>query len=64
MNRREHLAIVGSGPSAIYLLKHLLDEMDLLREHLGKIHIFEKNGFAGMGMPYNPRTTDRYNMAN
>lgn len=58
------LGIIGSGPSAIYLLKHLLDQADHLKNHLQEISIFEKSQLAGMGMPYNPLTTDRYNLAN
>lgn len=58
------LAIIGSGPSAIYLLKHLLDHAELLGTVLKEIVIFEKNAFTGMGMPYSPQTTDRYNQSN
>jgi uncharacterized NAD(P)/FAD-binding protein YdhS len=64
MNRREHLAIIGSGASAIYLLKHLLDQAPLLRRHLRDISIFEKSSIMGMGMPYSPKTTDVFNMSN
>ncbi|MES2438394.1 MAG: FAD/NAD(P)-binding protein [Verrucomicrobiota bacterium] len=64
MNPRQHLAIIGSGASAIYLLKHLLDEAGLFGRHFGTISIFEKSGITGMGMPYNPRMTDRFNMSN
>ncbi|MEN3941093.1 FAD/NAD(P)-binding protein [Prosthecobacter sp. SYSU 5D2] len=64
MNHPASLAIIGSGPSAIYLLKHLLDRMDLLKEHVAEISIFEKSLMLGMGMPYSPLTTDRYNMSN
>ncbi|MES2657959.1 MAG: FAD/NAD(P)-binding protein [Verrucomicrobiota bacterium] len=64
MNHPRHLAIIGSGASAIYLLKHLLDEAGLLGSDLGIISIFEKSGVTGIGMPYNPATTDRYNMSN
>ncbi len=64
MKHRNHLALIGSGPSAIYLLKHLLDEVDLLKHHLAEISIFEKSHITGIGMPYSPRTTDRYNIAN
>jgi len=63
-NPREHIAIVGSGASAIYLLKHLSDEPDFLRRHIAAISIFEKDDLTGMGMPYSPVTTDRYNMSN
>lgn len=64
MPPRQHLAIIGSGASAIYLLKHFLDRISLLGRCFGEISIFEKSGVTGMGMPYNPRTTDRYNMSN
>lgn len=58
------LAIVGSGPSAIFLLKHLLDASAVLKTRVGMIEIFEKGQLTGMGMPYNPLTTDRYNLGN
>lgn len=64
LSSRKHLAIIGSGPSSIYLLKHLLDESGLLLHHVGQISIFERQAVAGMGMPYNPQMTDRFNMAN
>ncbi|RYD68702.1 MAG: hypothetical protein EOP83_00175 [Verrucomicrobiaceae bacterium] len=58
------LAIIGSGPSAIFLLKHILDEARVLKHTLESISIFEKSQLTGMGMPYNPLTTDRFNLAN
>lgn len=64
MSHRKNLAIIGSGASSIYLLKHLLDEAELLKNHFGEISIFEKSSLTGMGMPYSPLTTDRYNMSN
>jgi hypothetical protein len=64
MNQPASLAIIGSGPTAIFLLKHLLDEMALLHEKVAEISIFEKSLILGMGMPYSPLTTDRYNMSN
>lgn len=64
MNHPASLAIIGSGPSAIFLLKHLLDNMKMLQEHVAEISIFEKSLILGMGMPYSPLTTDRYNMSN
>jgi hypothetical protein len=64
MNHRQTLALIGSGPSCIYLLKHLFDGVDAFRARLAAIEIFEKRGTAGMGMPYHPETTDRWNMAN
>ncbi len=59
-----HLLIVGSGASAIYLLRHILTQIDALSPHLRKISIFERDDVPGMGMPYNPRTTDRHNLSN
>ncbi len=64
MNRPQSLAIIGSGPSAIYLLKHILDHAASLSPTLSEITVFEKNAFIGMGMPYTPQTTDIYNMSN
>jgi uncharacterized NAD(P)/FAD-binding protein YdhS len=61
---RKTLAIIGSGPSCIYLLKHLLDRVDHAVKELASIEIFEKRRIAGMGMPYHPETTDRENMSN
>ncbi len=64
MDHRAHLAIIGSGPSCIYFLKHLIDEADALSACLGEISIFEKSPLMGVGMPYSPATTDRYNKSN
>lgn len=64
MNHPETLAIIGSGPSALYLLKHLFDHADLLSPPLREITLFEKSPLTGAGMPYSPLTTDRYNMSN
>ncbi len=64
MNHNEHLAIIGSGASSIYLLKHLLDQAPLLALQVSRISIFEKSRLTGMGMPYSPKTTDVYNMSN
>lgn len=64
MSHRKNLAVIGSGASSIYLLKHLLDEAELLKNHFDGISIFEKSSLTGMGMPYSPLTTDRYNISN
>jgi hypothetical protein len=64
MKQSEHLAIIGSGPSAIFLLKRLLDDVDVIRGKIGRISVFEKSPLLGVGMPYSPLTTDRYNMSN
>ena len=58
------IAIIGSGATAIYLLKHLMDNTDVLQKHIQEIAIFEKGDIMGMGMPYNPNTTDLCNLSN
>lgn len=58
------IAIIGSGATAIYLLKHLMDNVNVLKNHIEEIAVFEKGDILGMGMPYNPRTTDLYNLSN
>lgn len=57
-------AIIGSGATAIYLLKHILDNQSILKKEISSISIFEKGTILGMGMPYNPNTTDLYNLSN
>lgn len=64
MPNRQRLAIIGSGPSCLYLLKHLLERVELFRERLAMIGVFEKGRATGMGMPYSPETTDRLNLSN
>ncbi len=58
------IAIIGSGATSIYLLKHILDNITILKNEMQSISIFEKNSVLGMGMPYNPETTDLYNLSN
>jgi len=59
-----NLAIIGSGPTAIYLLQYIWTHIDVLKAEINKITIFEKEVILGMGMPYHPKTTDIYNLAN
>lgn len=61
---KNNIAIIGSGATAIYLLKHINDNLDKLENFIQEISIFEKGIHMGMGMPYNPETTDIYNLAN
>lgn len=58
------LAIIGSGPTALYLLKHIADHNTVLKKQIKSITIFEKKKTMGMGMPYSFETTDKYNLAN
>lgn len=64
MEKLGDLAVVGSGPTAIFLLKQLLDAVETLRGNVTSITILEKGATAGYGMPYHPDTTDIYNLAN
>ncbi|MEO8774479.1 MAG: FAD/NAD(P)-binding protein [Gelidibacter sp.] len=61
---KHHVALVGSGPTGIYLLKHISDNAAEFTGHIQSISIFEKSETGGMGMPYNPEMTDIYNLAN
>ncbi len=61
---KKRLAIIGSGPMAIYLLKHINDRVNILKQEIGSIIIFESGKNMGMGMPYTPETTDVYNLSN
>ncbi|RXG11207.1 FAD-NAD(P)-binding protein [Leeuwenhoekiella aestuarii] len=60
----KNIALIGSGATALYFLKHLADNVYNLKCSVEEIAVFEKGIYMGMGMPYNPETTDRYNLAN
>lgn len=64
MPNRSRLGIVGSGASAVFLLKHILDNATLLLAELHSIDVFEQRRELGTGMPYNRGTTDHYNICN
>ena len=59
-----NIAIIGSGPTALYLLKYIWENIAVLKKSINKITIFEKEKVMGMGMPYHPNTTDIYNLSN
>ena len=61
---KNNLAIIGSGATAIYVLKHLLDSVKTIKQNVDTITIFEKSEILGMGMPYSPENTDLFNLAN
>jgi len=61
---KNSIAIIGSGATAIYLLKHITDHLEVFTSAIKEISIFEKGANMGMGMPYNPETTDIYNLSN
>lgn len=58
------LALIGSGATTVFLLKNILNHLDTLSENLKTLAVFEKYDSMGMGMPYNPKTTDIYNRSN
>ena len=64
MRLKSKLAIIGSGASAIFVLKNILNDVRRLESHMDEIHIFEREPVLGTGMPYSPSTTDRYNLCN
>ena len=64
MNKLGNLAVVGSGPTAVFLLKHILDAADTLRGNLTSLTVLEKGAAPGYGMPYHPDTTDIHNFSN
>ncbi|TWU15824.1 FAD/NAD(P)-binding protein [Allorhodopirellula heiligendammensis] len=60
----KRVAIVGSGPTALYLLKHIANSASDFCKQITSIDVFEQDSRLGMGMPYSPRTTDHHNMCN
>lgn len=63
-NPKVRLAIIGSGPSALYLIANMVQRIDQIRQHIYQIEVFEKGPVVGVGMPYSPLTTDIYNICN
>lgn len=64
MKHNSTLAIIGSGPTGLFYLQHILENSDALLKRFDSISIFEKYEKMGYGMPYNPKTTDSYHLAN
>ncbi|MBC8087294.1 MAG: FAD/NAD(P)-binding protein [Phycisphaerae bacterium] len=64
MNPFRSLAIVGVGPTAIYLLQQLEREVNRFLPALTDIYLFEERDRLGVGMPYARCTTDEYNLCN
>ncbi len=53
------VAIIGSGPTGVYTLAHLIRQISPL-----EISLFEKAETAGMGMPFSPEASSRTMLAN
>ena len=64
MANLSNIAVIGSGPTALYLFQYILDHIDVLKNEIQTITIFEKQEVIGMGMPYSSTTTDVYNLSN
>tara|TARA_R100000027_G_C2247896_1_gene93677 strand:- start:598 stop:2412 length:1815 start_codon:yes stop_codon:yes gene_type:complete len=64
MHRLGHLGIIGSGPTAVFLLKHIADNLEPLKHSVDSITVIERSSRLGCGMPYNPETTDTYSLSN
>ena len=56
----EHTAIIGAGPSGLFMLKRLLENGDPQRV----ISIFEKKNVLGSGMPYSDEGANREHITN
>lgn len=57
--KRISIGIIGAGPMAIFLVKHLIGHNVPLR-----ITVFEQQPLAGMGMPYRADNSPDYMLAN
>lgn len=55
-------AIVGAGATTLYVLQNLLRRG--AAGQLRSLTVFERGRSVGMGMPYNPETTDHENLCN
>ncbi|TWU46540.1 FAD/NAD(P)-binding protein [Rubripirellula reticaptiva] len=58
------LAIVGSGPTALYLLRYLAESAHEFGDGIASIDVFEQGPQLGVGMPYSRETTDHHHMCN
>lgn len=57
--------IIGSGPMAIYLLKHLINAADALeRDTFLEITVLEASDSPGTGMPYRPEMNADFMLGN
>ena len=58
------MVVVGSGASAVFFLNQIATHVGILGDFIDSITVLEKSGHLGCGMPYNPETTDIYNLSN
>lgn len=60
MENIDSIALIGGGPAALFVLKHLLSE----KVHPKTLYIFEKNNRLGAGMPYSKHGANQEHVAN
>jgi len=60
MKKIDSIAIIGGGPAALFLIKHLISE----QVFPDKLFIFEKSNRLGAGMPYSKRGANIEHVAN
>lgn len=58
--RRKRIAIIGGGPSGLFMYKRLVESKDKQIE----IHIFERKEKLGMGMPYSEEGANTEHVTN
>ncbi|MFW2375143.1 MAG: FAD/NAD(P)-binding protein, partial [Cellulophaga baltica] len=61
---KQSIGIVGSGPTALYVLKNIADNSTVISKEITTIYITEKETNAGVGMPYSEKYTELCNMSN
>ena len=61
---KQSIGIVGSGPTALYVLKNIADNRTVISKEIATIYITEKETNAGVGMPYSEKYTELCNMSN
>ena len=64
MNNNDRVAIIGSGPSALYLLQNMLRKREQLGDSIEEITVFDRESEMGAGMPYIRKNADLYNICN
>jgi len=60
MNQNSTLALIGGGPAALFMLKHIYEN----KLQIKKILVFERNDKFGVGMPYGKYGSKEEHVAN
>jgi len=64
MNTDQTLAIIGGGPSALFTLQHILQNVERIGSPFHRVHVFERGRECGPGMPYSREHTSPLNLSN